>query len=156
MWQFSYMFSLIPDSMFIWITYTLFGLGAILYIVSKFVSILPFIKQYKFPVELLGVMLLVVGSYFYGGYATEKVWRERVAELEAKIAKAEEESKKVNVVIKEKIVTKIKEIKVFQDRIKEVIVEKEKIIDAQCKVPQEALDILNDSAKGVEDKKWKQ
>ena len=153
MWQFSYMFSLIPDSMFIWITYTLFGLGAILYIVSKFVSILPFIKQYKFPVELLGVMLLVVGSYFYGGYATEKVWRERVAELEAKIAKAEEESKKVNVVIKEKIVTKIKEIKVFQDRIKEVIVEKEKIIDAQCKVPQEALDILNDSAKGVEDKK---
>ncbi len=153
MWQFSYIFSLIPDSMFIWITYTLFGLGAILYIVSKFVSILPFIKQYKFPVELLGVVLLVVGSYFYGGYATEKVWRERVAELEAKIAKAEEESKKVNVVIKEKIVTKIKEIKVFQDRIKEVIVEKEKIIDAQCKVPQEALDILNDSAKGVEDKK---
>ena len=153
MWQFSYMFSLIPDSMFIWITYTLFVLGAILYIASKFVSILPFIKQYKFPVELLGVVLLVVGSYFYGGYATEKVWRERVAELEAKIAKAEEESKKVNVVIKEKIVTKIKEIKVFQDRIKEVIVEKEKIIDAQCKVPQEALDILNDSAKGVGDKK---
>jgi hypothetical protein len=153
MWQFSYMFSLIPDSMFIWITYALFGLGAILYIASKFVSILPFIKQYKFPVELLGVVLLVAGSYFYGGYATEKVWRERVANLEAKVAKAEEESKKVNVEIREKIVTKVKEIKVFQDRIKEVIVEKEKIIDAQCKVPQEALDILNDSAKGVGDKK---
>ncbi len=153
MWQISYMFSLIPDSLFIWITYALFGLGAVLYVASKLVSWIPFISQYKFPVEVIGVILLIVGSYFYGGYATEKVWRERVAELEAKVAAAEAESKKVNEVIKEKIVTKVKEIKVFQDRIKEVIVEKEKIIDAQCKVPQEALDILNESAKGVEDKK---
>ncbi len=153
MWQISYMFSLIPDSLFIWITYALSGLGAVLYVASKLVSWIPFISQYKFPVEVIGVILLIVGSYFYGGYATEKVWRERVAELEAKVAAAEAESKKVNEVIKEKIVTKVKEIKVFQDRIKEVIVEKEKIIDAQCKVPQEALDILNESAKGVEDKK---
>lgn len=153
MWQFSYMFSLIPDSFFIWITYILFGAGFALYVASKLVAWIPFISRYKFPVEVIGVILLVVGSYFYGGYATEKVWRERVAELEAKVAKAEAESKKVNEVIKEKIVTKVKEIKVFQDRIKEIIVEKEKIIDAQCKVPQEALDILNESAKGVGDKK---
>jgi len=32
-------------------------------------------------------------------------------------------------------------------------VEKEKIIDAQCEVPQEALDILNESAKGVGEQK---
>lgn len=153
MWQLSYLFGFIPDSLFIWVTYALFGVGAVLYIVSKLVAWLPFISSYKFPIELLGVILLVVGSYFYGGYSTEKVWRERVSELEAKVAKAEEESKKVNVVIKEKIVEKVKEIKVFQDRIKEVIIEKEKIIDAQCKVPQEALDILNDSAKGVGESK---
>jgi len=153
MWQLSYLFGFIPDSLFIWITYALFGAGFILYVVSKLVAWLPFISRYKFPVEFIGVIFLVVGSYFYGGYATEKVWRERVAELEAKVARAEEESKKVNVVIKEKIVTKIKEIKIFQDRIKEVIVEKEKIIDAQCEVPQEALDILNESAKGVGEQK---
>lgn len=153
MWQISYMFSLIPDSLFIWITYALFGLGFVLYVASKLVAWIPFISRYKFPVEIIGVVLLVAGSYFYGGYATEKVWRERVKELEDKVAKAEAESKQVNEVIKEKIVTKVKEIKIFQDRIKEVIVEKEKIIDAQCKVPQEALDILNESARGVGDKK---
>ena len=153
MWQISYMFSLIPDSFFIWITYLLFGVGLTLYVASKLVAWMPFINRYKLPAEILGVILLVLGSYFYGGYATEKVWRERVKELEDKVAKAEAESKQVNEVIKEKIVTKVKEIKIFQDRIKEVIVEKEKIIDAQCKVPQEALDILNESAKGVGDKK---
>lgn len=153
MWQLSYMFGLIPDSFFVWITYILFGAGLVLYVASKLVAWIPFINRYKLPAELIGVILLVVGAYFYGGYATEKVWRERVAELEDKVAKAEAESKKVNEVIKEKIVTKVKEIKVFQDRIKEVIIEKEKIIDAQCTVPQEALDILNESAKGVGDKK---
>jgi hypothetical protein len=72
-----------------------------------------------------------------------------VRELEEKVAIAEQKSKETNVIIKEKIVNKIKEIKVYQDRIKEVIIEKEKIIDAQCTVPDEALEILNDSAKGV-------
>jgi len=131
------------------------ALGFGLYIVSKLVAWLPIISRYKTPAEVLGVIILVVGSYLFGSYGTEMVWRERVKELEAKVAKAEEESKQANSKIQEKIVTKVKEIKVFQDRIKEVIVEKEKIIDAQCKVPQEALDILNSSAqnKSVGDKK---
>lgn len=149
MWQISYMFSLIPDSVFVWITYALVVLGIGLYVASKLVSILPFIKQYKFPVEIVGVILLVIGAYFYGGYGTEKVWRERVKDLEAKVAKAEAESKEANSKIREKIVTQVKEIKVFQDRIKEKIVEKEKIIDAQCKVSEDALEILNASARGV-------
>jgi hypothetical protein len=82
-------------------------------------------------------------------------WRQKVKDLEEKVAKAEAESKQTNSIIQTKIVTKVKEIKVFQDRIKEIIVEKEKIIDAQCKVPDEALEILNASAqnKPVEDKK---
>jgi len=131
------------------------ALGFGLYIVSKLVAWLPIISRYKTPAEVLGVIILVVSSYLFGSYGTEMVWRERVKELEAKVAKAEEESKQANSKIQEKIVTKVKEIKVFQDRIKEVIVEKEKIIDAQCKVPQEALDILNSSAqnKSVGDKK---
>jgi len=149
MWQISYMFSLIPDSVFVWITYILITIGLGLYIVSKLVSWLPIISKYKTPAEILGVISLVLGAYFYGGYGTEKVWRERVKDLEAKVAKAEAESKQTNSRIQEKIVTKVKEIKVFQDRIKEVIVEKEKVIDAQCKVSPDAIDILNTSARGV-------
>jgi hypothetical protein len=149
MWQFSYMFSLIPDSFFVWITYALVGLGLALYIASKLVSIIPFINQYKLPAEIVGIILLVLGAYMYGGYGTEKMWRERVADAEEKIKIAEQQAIDANSKIQTKIVERVKEIKVFQDRIKEVIVEKEKVIDAQCKVAPEAIDILNTAAKGA-------
>jgi hypothetical protein len=150
MWQLQWMLSLIPDSIFVWFTYILFYAGAGLYVVSKLIKWFPIISQYKLVAEIAGVVLLVVGSYLYGAYGTELAYRERVKELEAKIAASEEQSKQANSVIREKIITKVKEIKVFQDRIKEIIVEKEKIIDAQCTVPVEALDILNRAAKGPE------
>ena len=149
MWQLNWLLSFIPDSIFIYITYVLMGLGLALYIASKLIAWLPIISSYKTPSEIIGVILLVAGAYIFGSYGTEMAWRERVKELEEKVAKAEEESKKTNSVIQEKIVTKVKEIMVFQDKIKEVIVEKEKIIDAQCKVSPEAVAILNDSARGA-------
>lgn len=148
MWLTGWMLSFIPDTFFLWLSYTLVGVGVALYVISKLIKWLPLISRYKFPAEILGVLILTIGAYVLGSYGTEMVWRERVRVLEEKIKVAEEKSKQANVIIKEKIVTQVKEIKVFQDRIKEVIVEKEKIIDAQCKVPQEALDILNQSARG--------
>lgn len=151
MWLTGWMLSFIPDSFFLWVSYTLIGIGVGLYVLSKIVKWLPIISQYKFPAEILGVLILTIGAYVFGSYGTEMVWRERVRELEEKVAIAEQKSKETNVIIKEKIVNKVKEIKVYQDRIKEVIVEKEKIIDAQCKVSDEALDILNQSARGVQE-----
>jgi hypothetical protein len=148
MWQIQWMLGLIPDSIFIWITYLLFSTGLVLYIASKLIKWFPVISRYKLLSEVVGVVLLVVSAYIYGAYGTEMAWREKVRELEAKVAESEAKSKTANSVIQEKIVTKVKEIKVFQDRIKEVIIEKEKIIDAQCRVPDEALDILNQAAKG--------
>lgn len=148
MWQIQWMLSLLPDSFFVWITYILFFAGVGLYVASKLIKWFPIISRYKLLSEVVGVLLLVIGSYLYGAYGTEMAYREKVKELEGKIAESEAKSKEANSVIKEKIVTRVKEIKVFQDRIKEVIVEKEKIIDAQCKVPPEALAILNQAAKG--------
>ena len=118
------MTSLIPDSIFIWLTYGLFGLGILLYVASKLVAWLPMISQYKLPAELVGVVFLVVGSYLFGSYGTEMTWRERVAELEAKVKAAEEQSQQVNTVIETKIITKVKVIKenvyVNREIIKEV------------------------------------
>lgn len=155
MWQISWMLSLIPDSIFVWITYFLMAAGLGLYVLSKLVAWLPLIRQYKTPTEVLGVLILVSASYMFGSHGTEMAWRQKVKDLEEKVAKAEAASKQTNNVIQTKIITKVKEIKVFQDRIKEIIIEKEKIIDAQCKVPAEAIEILNASAqnKPVGDKK---
>ncbi len=144
--QIGWMFSLIPDSLFVWITYILFGIGGMLYVASKLVVWIPMMGQYKLPAELVGVVLLVVGSYLFGSYGTEMLWRERVRELEAKVKIAEEKSAVVNTVIETKVVTKIKVIKenvyVNREIIKEVA---GKQLDAQCTLPKSTVS-LHDSA----------
>ena len=144
--QLNWMFSLIPDSFLIWVYYLLLFSGFALYIASKLIKWIPLMGQYKLPAELIGVVLLVVGSYFYGGYGTEMSWRDRVKELEAKVKAAEEQSQKVNTVIEEKIVYKTKVIKenvyVNREIIKEVA---GKQLDASCTLPNSTVS-LHDSA----------
>ena len=108
--QFGWMLSLIPDSLFVWIYYILTIAGVSLYIGSKLVKWIPMMGQYKLPAELVGVVLLVIGSYLFGGHNVQSAWLARVAELEAKVKVAEEQSKQVNTIIETKIVTKVKVI----------------------------------------------
>ncbi len=148
MWLTGWMMSFIPDAFFVWVSYTLVGVGIALYVLSKVIQWLPLLSNYKFPAEILGVLLLTVGAYVFGSYGTEMIWRERVRELEEKVKISEEKSKEKNIEIRTKIVEKIKEVKVVQEVVKNIIIEKEKIIDAQCKVAPEAIDILNMAATG--------
>jgi hypothetical protein len=146
MGQIGWMLSLIPDSLFVWIYYIILTAGVALYIASKLVKWLPLMGQYKLPAELIGVVLLVVGAYFYGGHGVQQAWLARVQELEAKVKVAEEKSQQVNTVIQEKIVTKVKVIKenvyVNREIIKEVA---GKQLDAQCTLPKSTVS-LHDSA----------
>ena len=146
MGQFGWMLSLIPDSLFVWIYYIMLTLGVGLYIASKLIKWIPLMGQYKLPAELVGVVLLVVGAYFYGGHSVQSAWLARVAELEAKVKIAEEKSQQVNTVIETKIVEKIKIVKenvyVNREIIKEVA---GKQLDAQCTLPKSTV-VLHDSA----------
>jgi len=144
--QVGWMISLIPDSILIFVYYLLLFAGFGLYVASKLIKWIPLMAQYKVPAELIGVVLLVVGSYFYGGYGVEMSWRDRVKELEAKLKIAEEQSQKVNTVIETKVVTKIKVVKenvyVNREIIKEVA---GKQLDASCSLPKSTVS-LHDSA----------
>ena len=142
-----WLISLLPDSMMVWLVHliTLAGLAALG--ISFFLSNIPWIGQYGKILKIAGAIALVLGIYFEGGVATEQKWRDRVTELEAKVKEAEEKSAVVNEVVKTKIVNKVKVVKereiVVQEKIKEV----EKLVDAKCEVPKEAIDILNEAAK---------
>ena len=146
MGQVGWMLSLIPDSLFVWIYYIILTAGVALYVASKLVKWIPLMGQYKFPAELIGVVLLVVGAYFYGGHGVQQAWLARVAELEAKVKIAEEKSQQVNTVIETKVVTKIKVVKenvyVNREIIKEVA---GKQLDASCSLPKSTVS-LHDSA----------
>jgi len=144
--MFGWFLSLVPDSIFILIYYIMLTAGIVLYIASKLVTWIPMMGQYKLPAEVVGVVLLVVGAYFYGGHGVQSAWQARVAELEAKVKIAEEQSQKVNTVIQERVVTKIKVVKenvyVNREIIKEVA---GKQLDASCSLPKSTVS-LHDSA----------
>ena len=107
MWQIQWLLQLIPDSIFVWITYALFLTGVVLYIVSKLVTIIPFINRYKIAAELAGVVTLIVAAYFYGGVE----YRQMIADLKARVAVAEQQSKDANSALEKKTREKVQVIK---------------------------------------------
>jgi hypothetical protein len=142
MWQIQWLLQLIPDGIFVWITYLLFAAGVVLYVASKLVSWIPLMGQYRFPAELAGVVALVIAAYFYGGVS----YREQIAELKQQVRIAEEKSQQVNTVIETKIIEKIKVVKqnvyITREIVKEVAGQQ---LDAQCSLPQSTIS-LHDSA----------
>jgi len=143
MWQLQWILSLIPDSLFVWITYILMIAGAGLYVASKLVKWIPLMGQYKLPAELIGILVLLFGTYLFGGYGVEMSWRDKVRELEEKVKAAETKSQEVKIQIQEKIVYKTKVVKeketVYVDRIKEIAKE----VDAKCEVDPRVIEQLN-------------
>ena len=105
----------------------------------------PGIRNIRKLITLVGMLLLVAGAYFKGGYSTEMEWRARVAEVEKKVAVAEAKAKEANSHVETKVVTKIVKIKekakVIHDRIE---VNKE-VINRDCKLSDEAVSIYNSS-----------
>ena len=146
------MLAFIPDAFLAWVINTVLIAGVIGFAASFFfgyvVRWLPAIAPYHLLIQIISIVLLVAGVYFKGGYSVEMSWRNRVAELEAQVAKSEQKSKEVN----EKIVTvykdKVKIVKETQVVIQEKIKTVEVKIDSQCKITADTIDILNQAAGG--------
>ncbi len=147
MWQLQWVLSLIPDSVLLWFINILLLAGLAGTIAGFFIKFIPFVNQYRLPTQIIGVLLLELGVYFKGGYATEMAWREKVRIAEEKAAIAEQKAVELNAALDTEIKKKNKVIYenkiVYQDRIKEVA----KIIDKECVIAPEAIDIHNAAAK---------
>jgi hypothetical protein len=146
MWQIQWLLQLVPDSIFVWITYLLFGAGVILYVASKLVSWIPLMGQYRLPAELVGVVALVIAAYFYGGIS----YREQISEMKQRVKIAEERSQQVNTVIETKIIEKVKVVKQNVYITREIVRDTAgRQLDAQCSLPRSTVS-LHDSASGNE------
>ena len=142
MWQIQWLLQLIPDGIFVWITYLLFGAGLVLYVASKLVSWIPLMGQYRLPAELVGIVALVIAAYFYGGLS----YREQIAEMKQRVRIAEEKSQQVNTVIETKIIEKIKVVKENVYITREIVRDTAgRQLDAQCSLPRSTVS-LHDSA----------
>ena len=143
---------LLPTSLILWIVNTLLVVGAVGVVLGFFVKFIPVVNTYRLPIQIASIIIFCTGIYWQGGYSVEQAWRERVTELEAQVARAEEQSKTVNQKIKTKTVTRIQIVKVRgEDQIKyidrEIVRYDEKFAKGgTCEIPREFIKAHNAAA----------
>ena len=119
------------------------SVGSVFYVASKLVRWIPMMGQYKLPAELFGVVLLVIGAYFYGGHGVQSAWLARVVELEDKVKAAESKSQEVNTVIETKIVERVKIVEKKVEVVRKEIEIQREVINAECKINDGAIELYN-------------
>ena len=147
-----WMLSFVPDSFLLYIVNAILIAGAIgtfltFFILHRVVRWLPAIAPYHLILQIISIVLLVAGVYLKAGYGVEMEWREKLRVAEERARLAEEQAKVVNekivTVYKDRVKTVKEQVVVYQDKIREV----EKIINQECKVVPEVIDIHNAAAK---------
>ena len=134
----------LPD----WIFYGIFFAGLIGFVLTylfKYIPI-PFIFVYRKPIQIGSVLAIIFGTFMCGAIYDNEAWEARVKELEAKIAKAEEQSKEANVQIDTKVESAKQKIVQKQIIVKQYIDREVVKYDNSCVIPKEFVDVHNKAA----------
>lgn len=82
-------------------------LTSVLFLIAGFVlGFIPVIRQYKTPIQIIGILMFAVSIWYEGGIAKDREWRAKVAEVETKLAAAEAEASRRTVEVVTKVVTR--------------------------------------------------
>jgi hypothetical protein len=134
------------------VIHAIFLAGALGVFAGFILTFIPFVTQYKLPIQIVSIFVFALGVYLEGGLADNKEWTAKIKELEAKIAVAEEKSKTANVVVEEKIVTKTQIVKqkgkdIIQYIDREVVKNNDVVKYVEnCPVPKSIIDAHNQAA----------
>jgi hypothetical protein len=132
----------LPD----WVFHTLFFLSLTATLLGFFLGQVKYIKQYTLLLKLSGIIGLVLAILLEGAMLDNKIWQERVKEVEAKLAKAEEESKKTNQQLAKVSAKKVEKQKQKTIVVKQYITREVTKYDNTCVIPKEFVKAVNDAA----------
>ena len=149
------MLHFLPDSFIQFIVHVILIAGIIgcflsFFVINRILMAFPFLSQYVNVAQIVSAIALVAGVYLEGGYRTEMQWRERVREMEAKVAIAEQESKIANDKLDNKSTEKVKVIKEKAVVVKQYIDREVIKYDATCTIPTPVVKAHNAAAKNEE------
>ena len=139
----------------LWIFHLLFFIGVIALAASLLLKSIPLLNQYRIPVQIGAILVILLATWFEGAISCQESWEARVREMEAKVAKAEQESKETNTVIQEKVVKQIQIVKTRGDEIikyvdREIVKYDTKFAPGgQCEIPAEFIKAHNDAAERI-------
>jgi hypothetical protein len=147
MWQLSFLWNLIPTWLITVLVNGLIIAGLVGISAAWIARWVPYFNLYRGPIQLIGIVCLVLGVYFKGGADVERSWRERVRELEAKVAVAEKQSVKAN----QKLSNQLQQNKKLTQDVKNAnqasIRANAEKINSECRVPDIAIGLHNDASK---------
>ena len=134
----------LPD----WIFYAIFLVGVIGFALTylfKYIPI-PFLYVYRKPIQIGSVLAIIFGTFMSGAIYDNEAWEARVKEMEAKVAKAEEQSKEANTVIESKVESAKQKIVQKQVIVKQYIDREVVKYDNSCVIPKEFIEVHNKAA----------
>ena len=134
----------LPD----WIFYGIFLVGVIGFAVTylfKYIPV-PFIYMYRKPIQIGSVLAIIFGTFMSGAIYDNQAWEARVKEMEAKVAKAEQESKVANDKINDKVEKAKEKIVQKQVVVKQYIDREVTKYDNTCVIPKEFVEVHNKAA----------
>jgi len=117
--------------------------GVLGIIASWFFGFMPFISQYKLPIQIISIIVLVLGIWTEGANSNNNAWLLKVKDMEVKVAQAETQSAQVNTVLVETILEKEKIIKDKQNELKNAI---NKYATDECKLSNASVSLFNSSS----------
>lgn len=153
-----WLLNLIPDTLI----HAILLLGILSVIISLALNFLPFVAKYRAAIQVIGAVLILIGSWLEGGRAIQREYdikeletKVKIAELEKQIVESEKKAAEATAQIEYVYRDKVKVVKdvqvVVQEKIRDVAVR----IDSECKLSTDVIDILNASAKNVKPEKKK-
>lgn len=117
--------------------------GVLGIIASWFFGFMPFISQYKLPIQIISIIVLVLGIWTEGANSNNNAWLLKIKDMELKVAQAETQSAQVNTILVETILEKEKIIKDKQNELKNAI---NKYATDSCRLSNASVSLFNSSS----------
>jgi hypothetical protein len=114
---------------------------------SFVLGFIPFISQYKLPIQVAGIILTVVAVWYEGGIAKDAEYKIRIAEMQLKISRSETAAAEANTKLAEQILREQARIKDITETNKKRLKELADQLNKQCTVNNSVITVLNDAAK---------
>lgn len=146
MWQLAILWSFVPDWLITALVNGLIIAGLVGISASWIARWIPYFNMYRGPIQVIGIVCLVLGVYFKGGADVERSWRERVAKLEAQIAVAEKQSAESNKRLSDQLFQNKKLTQEVKNANQASIRANAEKINAECRVPDVAIELLNSAS----------
>ena len=117
------------------------------FLLKHLIRFVPTLAPHIKIAQIASIAVLLSGVYFKGGYSAEMAWRERVVEVEARLAQARAESEAANAALDKKGTEKTKIIREKGQVIKQYIDREITRYDNSCVIPPEVVKAHNAAAR---------